>query len=118
MDPLPEEHQSQQGTPKNPKAYRSMRQHIHPPRVSAPSYIISPAEDVAVRPYSVPLLPTFHGMENKNPYTQIWDFEEVCITFNEGTIDMDLLKLKAFPLTFKAKAKIWINSLRLRTIRS
>ena len=118
MDPLPEEQQSQQGTPVNPTAYRSMRDHIHPPRVSAPSCIIPPAEDVAVRPYLVPLLPTFHGMENENPYTHIRDFEEVCITFKEGAIDIDLLKLKAFPLTLKDKAKIWLNSLRPRTIRS
>ena len=48
MDPLPEEQQSQQGTPVNPTAYRSMRDYIHPPRVSAPSCIIPPAEDVAV----------------------------------------------------------------------
>ena len=95
-----------------------MRDHIHPPRVSAPSCIIPPAEDVTVRPYLVPLLPTFHGMENENPYTHKRDFEEVCITFKEGTIDMDLLKLKAFPLTLKDKAKIWLNSLRPRTIRS
>ena len=81
MDPLPEDQQSQQGTLVNPTAYRSMRDHIHSPRVSAPSCIIPPAEDVAVRPYLVPLLPTFHGMENENPYTHIRDFEEVCITF-------------------------------------
>ena len=117
MDPLPEEQQSQQGTPVNPTTYRSMRDHINPPRVSAPSCIIPLAEDVAVRPYLVPLLPTFHGMENENPYTHIQDFEEVCITFKEGAIDMDLLKLKAFPLTLKDKAKIWLNSLRPRTIR-
>ena len=103
MDPLPEEQQSQQGTPVNPITYRSMRDHIHPPRVSAPSCIIPHAEDVAVRPYLVPLLPTFHGMGNENPYTHIRDFEEVYITFKEGTIDMDLLKLKAFPLTLKDK---------------
>ena len=118
MDPLPEEHQSQQGTLVNPTAYRSMRYHKHPPRVTATSYIIPPAEDVAVIPYLVPLFPTFHGMENENPYTHIRDFEEVCITFKEGAIDMDLLKLKAFPLTLKDKAKIWLNSLRPRTIRS
>ena len=118
MDPLPEEHQGQQGTPLNPTTYRSIRDHIHPPRVSAPSCIIPPAEDVAVKPYLVPLLPTFHGMENENPYTHIRDFEEVCITFKEGAIDMDLLKLKAFPLTLKDKAKIWLNSPRPRTIRS
>ena len=118
MDPLPEEQQSQQGTPVNPTAYRSMRDHIHPPKVSAPSCIIPPTEDVAVRPYLVPLLPTFHGMENEKPYTHIRELEEVCITFKEGTIDMDLLKLKAFPLTLEDKAKIWLKSLRPRTIRS
>ena len=118
MDPLPEEQQSQQGAPVNPTTYRSMRDHIHPPRVSAPSCIIPPADDVVVRPYLVPLLPTFHGMENENPYTHIRDFEEVCTTFKEGVTDMDLMKLKAFPLTLKDKAKIWINSLRPRTIRS
>ena len=44
MEPLPEEQQSQQGTPVNPAAYRSMRDYIHPLRVSAPSCIIPPAE--------------------------------------------------------------------------
>ena len=47
----------------------------------------------------MPLLPTFHGMENENPYTHIREFEEVCTTFKEGVPDMDLLKLKAFPST-------------------
>ena len=117
MDPIPEEQQSQPGTPMNPNANRTMRDHIHPPRVSAPSCIVPPADDIAVRPYLVPLLPTYHGMENENPYTHLRDFEEVCTTFKEGMMDMDLLKLKAFPLTLKDKAKIWLNSLRPRTIR-
>ena len=118
MDPLPEEQQSPQGAPINPTAYKSMRDHIHPPRVSAPSYIIPPIDDVVVRPYLMPLLPTFHGMENENPYTHIREFKEVCTTFKEGVPDMDLLKLKAFPLALKDKAKIWLNSLRPRTIRN
>ena len=75
MDPPPEEQQSQQGAPMNPTSYRSMRDHIHPPRVSEPSCIIPPADDVVVRPYLVPLLPTFHGMENENPYTHIREFK-------------------------------------------
>ena len=118
MEPPPKKQQSQQGVQRNPNSYRSMRDHIHPPRVSAPSCIIPPTEDVSVRPYLVPLLLTFHGMENENPYTHIRDFEEVCTTFKEGAIDMELLKLKAFPLTLKDKAKIWISSLRPRTIRN
>ena len=111
METPPEEQQSQQGVQREPNTYRSMRDHLHPPRVSAPSCIIPPTEDVAVRPYLVPLHPTFHGMENENPYTHIRDFEEVCITFKEGAIDMEIMKLKAFPLTLKDKAKIWLNSL-------
>ena len=118
MEPPPKEQQSQQGIPRNPNAYMSMRDHIHPPRVSAPSCIVPPAEDVVVRPYLVPLFLTFHGMENENPYTHIREFEEVCTTFVEGAIDMDLLKMKAFPLTLKDKAKILLNSLRPRTIRN
>ena len=118
MDLLPEEQQSQQGASINPTAYRSLRDHIHPPRVSAPSCIIPPADDVVVRPYLMPLLPTFHGMENENPYTHIREFEEVCTTFKEGVPDMNVLKMKAFPLTLKDKAKIWLNSLRPRTIKN
>ena len=118
IDPLPEEQQSQQGVQRNPNAYRIMRDHIHPPRVNAPSCIVPPIEDVNGRPYLVPLLPTFHGMENENPYTHIREFEEVCMTFKEGATNIELLKLKAFPLTLKDKAKIWLNSLRPRTIRN
>ena len=118
MEPPLEEQQSQQGVQRNPNAYKSMRDHIHPLRVSAPSCIIPPTEDVIVRPYIVPLLPTFHGMENENPYTYIREFKEVFTTFKEGATDVELLKLKAFPLTLKDKAKIWLNPLRPRTIRN
>ena len=71
IEPLREEQQSHQGAHRDPNVYRSMRDHIHPPRVSAPSCIVPPAEDMVVRPYLVPLLPTFHGMENEYPYTHI-----------------------------------------------
>ena len=64
MEPPPEEKQSQQGVQRNLNAYMSMRDHIHQPRVSAPSCIIPSTDDVSVRPYLVPLLPTFNGMEN------------------------------------------------------
>ena len=66
MEPPLEEQQSHRGAHRDPNVYRSMRDHIHPPRVSAPSCIVPPAEDMVVRPYLVPLLPTFHGMENEN----------------------------------------------------
>ena len=76
-----------------------------------------PSEDIIIKPYIVPLLPTFHGMESKNPYSHIREFEEVCNTFQEDIYNVDLMRLKFFPLSLKDKAKILLNSLRLRTIR-
>ena len=77
-----------------------------------------PLEDMIVGPYIVPLLPTFHVMESENPYSHIREFEEVCNTFKEDASNMDLMRLKFFHLTLKDKAKIWLNSLRPRTIRN
>ena len=118
MELPPEERRSQQGIQRNPNAYRNMRDHIHPPRVSASSCIVPPLEDIIVKPYIVPLLPTFHGMESENPYSHIREFEDVCNTFKENITNVDLITLKFFPLTLKDKAKIWLNSLRSRTIRN
>ena len=118
MKPPPEEHQSQQGMQRNLNTYRSMRDHIHLPRVSALSCIVPPTEDMIVKPYIVPLLPTFHGMESENPYSHIREFEEVCNTFKEDATNLNLMRLKFFPLTLKDKTKIFVNSLRLRTIQN
>ena len=117
MEPPHEEQQSQQGIHRNPNAYRSMRDHIHPPRVSSPSCVVPPSKDIIIKPYIVPLLPTFLRMERENPYSHIREFEEVCNTFKEDISIVDLMRMKFFPLTLKDKAKIWLNSLRPRTIR-
>ena len=76
-----------------------------------------PSEDIIIKPYIVPMLPTFHGIESENPYSHIQEFEEVCNNFKEGISNVDMMRLKFFPLTLKDKAKTWLNSLRLRTIR-
>ena len=118
MEPPPEEQQSQQGVERNPNAFRSMRDHIHPPRMSTPSCIVPSTEQMVIGPYLVPLLPTFHGMESENPYSHIKEFEEVCNTFKEEIATVDLMRLKIFPFTLKDKEKIWINSLRLKSIQN
>ncbi|RVW63535.1 hypothetical protein CK203_060858 [Vitis vinifera] len=116
MDPPQEDQNSQQGQGGNPNAYLSMRDRMHPPRMSAPSCIVPPFEQLIIRPHIVPLLPNFHGMESENPYAHIKEFEEVCNTFREGGASIDLMRLKLFPFTLKDKAKIWLNSLRPRSM--
>ncbi|KAL6333924.1 hypothetical protein AAG906_039337 [Vitis piasezkii] len=91
---------------------------MHPPRMSAPSCIVPPTEQLVIRPHIVPLLPTFHGMESENPYAHIKEFEDVCNTFQEGGASINLMRLKLFPFTLKDKAKIWLNSLRPRSIQT
>ncbi|RVW94091.1 hypothetical protein CK203_038169 [Vitis vinifera] len=118
MEATPEDQHSHQGRQDNLNEFRSMRDRMHPPRMSAPSCIVPPTEQLVIRPYLVPLLPTFHGMESENPYAHIKEFEDVCNTFQEGGASIDLMRLKLFPFTLKDKAKIWLNSLRLRSIRT
>ncbi|RVX07090.1 Retrovirus-related Pol polyprotein from transposon 17.6 [Vitis vinifera] len=57
-------------------------------------------------------------MESENPYAHIKEFEEVCNTFQEGGASINLMRLKKFPFTLKDKAKVWLNSLRPRSIRT
>ena len=71
-----------------------------------------------IQPRIVPLLPTFHGMESENPYSHIKELEEVCNTFQERGAAIDMMKLKLFTFTLKDKAKVWLNSLRPRSIKT
>ncbi|RVX03414.1 hypothetical protein CK203_020033 [Vitis vinifera] len=92
MENQPEDQHSQHGQENDPNLYRSMRDRMHPPRMSAPSCIIPPTEQLIIRPHIVPLLPTFHGMESENPYAHIKEFEDVCNTFQEGGTTIELMR--------------------------
>ncbi|RVW69415.1 hypothetical protein CK203_061784 [Vitis vinifera] len=76
MDVPPKDHNSQNGQKENFNAYQSMRDCMHPPRMSAPSCIVPPIEQLVILPHIVPLLPTFHGMESENPNSHIKEFDE------------------------------------------
>ena len=99
MEATPEDQHSHHGHQDNPNKFRSMRDRMHPPCMSAPSCIVPPIEQLVIRPYLVPFLPTFHGMESENPYAHIKEFEDVCNTFQEGGASIDLMRLKLFPFT-------------------
>ena len=100
-----EDQHSHHGHQDNPNAFRSMRDYMHPPRMSAPSCMVPPTEQLVITRHIVPLLPTFHGIESENPYAHIKEFEDVCNTFQDGGASIDLMRLKLFPFTVKDKAK-------------
>ena len=106
MEATPEDQHSHHGQQDNPNAFRSMRDRMRPPRMSASSCIVPLTEQLVIRLHIVPLLPTFHGMESENPYADIKEFEDVCNTFQEGGASIDLMRLMLFPFTLKDKTKI------------
>ncbi|KAL6318257.1 hypothetical protein AAG906_035800 [Vitis piasezkii] len=59
----------------------------------------------------------YHGPSTEDQNSQQGQ-GEVCNTFREGGASIDLMRLKLFPFTLKDKAKIWLNSLRPRSIRN
>ncbi|RVW98924.1 hypothetical protein CK203_033776 [Vitis vinifera] len=93
MEATHEDQHSHHDQQDNPNAFRSMRDQMHPLRMSAPSCIVPPTEQLVIRPHIVPLFLTFHGMESENPYVHIKEFED-------------------------DKAKIWLNSLRPWSIQT
>ena len=105
MKATPKDQHNQHALEENINAYRSMRDRMHPPRMSAPSCIVPPIEKLVIRSHIVALLPTFHRMESENPYAHIKEFEDVCNTFREGEASIDLMRIKLFPFTLKDKAK-------------
>ena len=62
------------------------------------------------------LLPSFHGMENENPYRHIRDFEELCNTFCDQNWTQELVHLKLFSFSIKDKAKDWFLTLAPNSI--
>ena len=54
MDPPQEDRNSQQGQGGNPNAYLSMRDRMHPPRMSAPSCIVPDSCPIGVSADSCP----------------------------------------------------------------
>ena len=97
---------------------KSLHDYLNPTCNSAPSCIMFPAnvQNFDFKPRMIPLLPTFHGMENENPYVHIREFEEVVATFHNQVGAIDTIRPKFFPFSLKEKAKRWLYSLRPRLI--
>ncbi|RVW18556.1 hypothetical protein CK203_101314 [Vitis vinifera] len=91
MEATPEDQHSQHAQEENFNAYRSMRDRMHPPRMSA-SCIVPPTEQLVIRPHICHFYLLSMGWKVRIP-THIKEFEE-------------------------DKAKVWLNSLRPRSIRT
>ncbi len=80
---------------------RTHKDYLHPTRTATLSCIIFPpnAPHMAFKPGMIQLLPTFHGLKNKNPYVHVREFEEVVATFHSQPNALDITRLKFFPFS-------------------
>jgi len=97
---------------------RTLKDHMNPIRIRAPSCIVFPpdASHFNFKPDIIQLLPTFHGLNLENPYLHLREFEEVCNTYNDLNCSMNTIRLKFFPFSLKDKAKTWLPNLRSGSI--
>ncbi|XP_024027996.1 uncharacterized protein LOC112093551 [Morus notabilis] len=97
---------------------RTLRDYLHPMQTATPSSIMFPlnAPPTDFKPGMIALLPTFHGLENENPYVHIQEFEELVATFHSHAEAANTIRLKFFPFSLKDKAKNWLYSLRPKSI--
>ncbi|KAI8535523.1 hypothetical protein RHMOL_Rhmol10G0180600 [Rhododendron molle] len=62
------------------------------------------------------MLPSFHGLDNEDPFKHIDEFVEKSSTVKIQNFSDDTLKLKLFLFSLKDRAKDWLNSLATGSI--
>ena len=112
-----EDRASEHGDPNHP---RTLGDFMNPTRTGSPSCIVflTDAARFNFKPGVIQLLPTFYGLELENPYQYLKEFEKVYNACIDQNYSMNIIRLKFFPFSLKDKAKIWLQNLRLESIRT
>ncbi|CAN6455319.1 unnamed protein product [Victoria cruziana] len=69
------------------------------------------ANHYEIKASTINMLPSFHGLENEDPYRHLNEFLNICATVRISHIEDDALRLQLFPFSLKEKAKHWFKSL-------
>ena len=91
-----------------------------PTRVLTGSCIVLPANANTFTPRAnnIQILPSYHGMENENPYTHLQAFVEACSICLTDKVNEDIVYLKLFPFSLKDRAKHWFITLQPQSIHT
>ena len=63
------------------------------------------ARSFELKPSVLNCLPTFYGLENKDPYNYLNDFHAICQTFKYENFSDDDVKLRLFSFSLKDRAR-------------
>jgi len=50
---------------------------------------------------------SFSGQEDENPYTHLWEFEQLCSCLHISSMTHETIKWKLFPFSLLGRAKQW-----------
>ena len=92
----------------------SLQDKLYPMRTSLPSCIqLSSISDnnFELKSQFINTLPKFHGLESKDAYFFIREFEEVSLIMRIPQLEDDAVRLHVVPFTLKDLAKKWLYNL-------
>ena len=97
---------------------RTLREIPQPQRTAKNSCIrlLEEANQFLIKPEMIFLLPVYQGVDSKNPYSFMRDFEDVCSAFLSTGSPLHIICVVLFPLSLKEKAKIWFHLLTPNSI--
>ena len=81
------------------------------------AYLVETAENnFEMRSGFIQSLPKFTGRATEDPYRHLQQFHMTCTTMKPQRVDLDLVKLKAFPFSLEDTARDWFCYLAPGTI--
>jgi hypothetical protein len=58
-----------------------------------------------LKPHVIQLLPSFHGLDNENPYGHLKKFKDICATFKFQNSSEESVHLRLFPFSLHDRAR-------------
>jgi hypothetical protein len=91
----------------------SLRELFAPVATSSHSCIVLPPTNAThfdLKPHVIQLLPSFHGLDNENPYGHVKKFKDICATFKFQNFFEESVHLRLFPFFLHDRARAWLDS--------
>jgi hypothetical protein len=91
----------------------SLRDLFAPVTTSSHLCIVLPPTNATyfdLKPHVIQLLPSFHGLDNENPYGHVKKFKDICATFKFQNFSEEFVHLRLFPFSLHDRARTWLDS--------
>ena len=99
----------------------SLRDLFAPVATNSHSCIVLPPTNVThfdLKLHVIQFLPSFHGLNNENPYDHVNKFKDMCTTFKFQNFSEKSVHLRLFPFSLHDRAKAWLDSNKPGSITS